>query len=147
MGKKDDLLNKMDGRFNNIVDKKGRLYFDVEPDDIRDIARYLFEDVGCRLSTATAQERYGWVEVQYHFSHDETGHYFCPRVVMKDKKNPVSNSIAGIVKGAEWIEREMMEFWGITFRDHPRPEPLLTRDHPRQEERKNQLRFNGAKNG
>jgi NADH:ubiquinone oxidoreductase subunit C len=28
-------------------------------------------------------------------------------------------SIAPIVKGAEWIEREMAELFGITFEGHP----------------------------
>ena len=69
------------------------------------------------------------------------GQYYCPRVIINDKENPVMNSISPIVKGAEWIEREMSEYWGIKFIGHPRPEPLLTRNHPNAEERKNQLRF------
>jgi NADH-quinone oxidoreductase subunit C len=51
------------------------------------------------------------------------------------------HSITPIVKGAEWIEREMRDYWGIDFIGHPRPEPLLIRDHPNYEQRKNQFRF------
>jgi NADH:ubiquinone oxidoreductase subunit C len=41
----------------------------------------------------------------------------------------------------------MMDFWGITFEGHPKPEPLLIKDHPNYENRKNQFRFNGVNNG
>jgi NADH-quinone oxidoreductase subunit C len=65
---------------------------------------------------------------------------------MSDKKNPTTDSITPIVPGAEWIEREMMDFWGVTFNGHPKPEPLLIKNHPNYEKRKNQFRFNGVEN-
>jgi NADH-quinone oxidoreductase subunit C len=70
------------------------------------------------------------LEILYHFSDDETGQYYCPRLVIEDKKNPSCNSIVPIVKGAEWIEREIFDFWGINFIDHPRMERLLALHHP-----------------
>jgi NADH-quinone oxidoreductase subunit C len=123
-------LKKYGRRFTQVIRKKNRLYFVVNDKDIREIAEVLFHEMGCRLSTATATEVYDALEVLYHFSHDASGFYFCPRIRMTDKKNPVMNSITPVVRGAEWIEREMLDLWGITFRDHPRPERLLTRDHP-----------------
>ena len=144
MPEKQLFLEKYNDKIENVIDKKMRLYFDVKPEYLQEIVEYLFKGIGCRLSTGTAQESYHHVEVQYHFSHDETGQYFCPRIVMKDKKNPVTESITPIVKGAEWIEREMMDFWGVTFTNHPKPEPLLINEHPNFEKRKNQFRFNGV---
>jgi NADH-quinone oxidoreductase subunit C len=117
-------------KISKLIKKKKRFYFDVKNDDVREIADYLFNKIGCRLSTATAQETYNGIEVLYHFSHDESGQYFCPRVVITDKKNPEMNSITPIVKGAEWIEREMYDLWGINFVGHPRLELLLTKDNP-----------------
>jgi NADH-quinone oxidoreductase subunit C len=70
------------------------------------------------------------LEILYHFSDDETGQYYCPRVIMIDKEKPEVNSIVPIVKGAEWIEREIFDFWGVNFIDHPRMEKLLTLNHP-----------------
>ena len=49
---------------------------------------------------------------------------------MTDKSNPTMHSITSVVKGAEWIECEMHELWGIKFEGHPRLEPLLTKDNP-----------------
>jgi NADH-quinone oxidoreductase subunit C len=128
--KPDQFIKDMGKKINNKVQKKLRLYFEVKNEDIREVADYLFNKMGCRLSTATAMEVYRGIEVLYHFSHDASGWYYCPRVVMTDRKRPKMNSITPIIKGAEWIEREMFDFWGIEFEGHPRMEPLLSRDHP-----------------
>jgi NADH-quinone oxidoreductase subunit C len=131
VAEKEKFLKEMGAKVGKIIDRPGRLYFEVANDDLRDVARYLFRTQGCRLSTATALETYHGLEVIYHFSHDATGQYFCPRVVLTDKANPRMNSLAPMIKGAEWIEREMAELLGIVFEGHPRPEPLLTKEHPR----------------
>jgi NADH-quinone oxidoreductase subunit C len=133
MHKKETFLKEMEGKIGKTTDKENRLYFEVADEHILEVAGYLFKTMGLRLSTATAMEMYRGIEVLYHFSDDETGHYFCPRVVMTDREHPAMHSISPIVKGAEWIEREMSEYWGITFEGHPRPEPLLTKEHPRGE--------------
>lgn len=130
MREKERLLAAFGDRIGATVDKKGRFYFEVAPSDIRSVAGWLIRELGCRLSTATAQEDLDGMEVQYHFSHDSSGAFFCPRVVLRDPERLVTPSIATLCRGAEWIEREMAEYWGITFEGHPRPEPLLTRNHP-----------------
>lgn len=140
MAEKDAVLEGLAGKIGRTVAKKGRLYFEVADGDIRDVARHLFVTAGCRLSTATATETRRGLEVLYHFSHDATGRYYCPRVVMTDRGRPTMRSIAPIVKGAEWIEREMAELFGITFEGHPRPERLLTKDHPKPPDKPLRLR-------
>ncbi len=126
-----EFINIMGDKTSNLVVKPKRLYFDVDNKDILEIAGYLFNKLGCRLSTATGQENYDSIEVLYHFSHDATGSYYCPRVLMKDKNKPRMKSITPVVKGAEWIEKEMAEMLGITFEGHPDPGPLLTGNNPR----------------
>lgn len=130
MAEIEQFLKDMGGKITNKIEKKKRLYFNVINDDLQDIADYLFNKMGCRLSTATAMEMYHGLEILYHFSLDKTGQYFCPRIVIKDKKNPKVNSITSIVEGAVWIEREMFDLWGIEFIGHPRMEELLTLHHP-----------------
>lgn len=141
MHKMDTFLSAMDGQIGSTIRKNKRLYFDVENSHLHAVVEYLFHTMGCRLSTATAVEVYRGIEVLYHFSDDATGVYYCPRVLMTDKENPRMHSIAPIVKGAEWIEREMAEFWGITFEGHPHPERLLSKEHPYQLDKP--LRFGG----
>lgn len=128
-----EFLEKMGSDIGPVKVKKKRFYFEVDDNKLLKVVRHLFEEMGCRLSTASAIEIPRGVEVLYFFSLDRTGDYFCPRVLMTDKEHPEMNSISPIVRGAEWIEREMSEYWGITFRGHPRPEPLLTRNHPKGE--------------
>lgn len=117
-------------KVSDVIEKKRRYYFQVADENLHEVVKFLFKNMGCRLSTATATEVYKGIEVLYHFSHDKTGVYYCPRVIMTDKTNPKMNSVTPIVKGAEWIEREMAEMLGIEFVGHPRKEPLLSRDNP-----------------
>ena len=126
-------IEKMGSLIGPVKVKKGRFYFEVEDGKLLEVVEHLFNEMGCRLSTASAMEVPRGVEVLYFFSLDRTGEYFCPRILMTDREHPEMNSISPLVRGAEWIEREMSEYWGITFRGHPRPEPLLTRNHPKGE--------------
>jgi NADH:ubiquinone oxidoreductase subunit C len=102
-----------------------RIYFKVEPKDIIEVVRVLFRDLGCRLCTATGLQVPEGFEILYHFSHDQTGIIFSPRILIKDKNNPEVESITPIIKGAEWIEREIWELLGINFSHHPKLEHLL----------------------
>lgn len=126
----DEFLAAMKDKITNVIRKQKRIYFEVNNDHLLEVAGYLFNEMHCRLSTATAMETYDALEVLYHFSFDPSGVYYCPRIIIKDKEHPQMNSVAPIVKGAEWIEREMRELWGIEFTGHPKPEPLLTGNHP-----------------
>jgi len=130
MAEIEQFLKDMGGKITNKIEKKKRLYFNVTNDDLQDIADYLFNKMGCRLSTATAMEMYHGIEILYHFSLDKTGQYFCPRIVIKDKKNPKVNSISSTIEGAIWIEREIFDLLGVEFIGHPRMEELLTLHHP-----------------
>jgi len=119
----------MSDKVGETIEKKLRYYFVVDNENLLEVVAYIFKTMGCRLSTATATELYQGIEVLYHFSHDKSGTYYCPRIIMPDKKNPQMNSITPVVRGAEWIEREMAEMFGIDFVGHPRKEPLLTRNN------------------
>jgi len=130
MAEIEQFIKEMKPKISNIIEKKRRLYFNVDNKHLREVADHLFNKLGCRLSTATAMEVYHGLEILYHFSLDKTGQYFCPRVVITDKKHPKVNSITNIIEGAIWIEREMYDLWGIEFIGHPRMEELLTLHHP-----------------
>jgi NADH-quinone oxidoreductase subunit C len=50
------------------------------------------------------------------------------RVLIADKKNPQMPSIVSIIRGAEWIEREIWELLGVDFIGHPDLRHLLLID-------------------
>jgi NADH:ubiquinone oxidoreductase subunit C len=105
-----------------------RIYFSVKPEDIYEVARFLFKDLSLRFSTASGVDTVQGLEILYHFSFDQTGEMFSVRVLIKDKINPEIQSITSLFPGAEWIEREIWEMLGIKFRGHPNLKRLLLAD-------------------
>lgn len=102
-----------------------RIYIDFRPQDIPQVVRFVFKDLGCRLATATGMDTPQGIEILYHFSHDVTGKMISLRTLITDKKNPEIQSITPIFPAAEWIEREMWELLGINFTGHPNLKRLL----------------------
>lgn len=105
-----------------------RIYFSINPQDIREVAGLLFKDLGLRFIVATAQDTPKGVEILYHFGLDKAGQIVSVRVLLEDKKNLNIDSIAPLFKAAEWIEREMWELVGINFVGHPNLTHLLLID-------------------
>jgi len=102
-----------------------RIYFSIKPQDIKEVAGFLFKDLGLRFAIASGQDTPQGIEILYHFSFDKTGQMFSARVLIEDKKKPEIHSIAPLFKAAEWIEREMWELLGINFIGHPNLKRLL----------------------
>jgi NADH:ubiquinone oxidoreductase subunit C len=119
---KDKLGNKIINWYEHSVK---RIYFSIKPGDIREVASFLFKDLGLRFATASGSDTPQGVEILYHFSFDKTGQIVSARVLIEDKKSPRIDSIAPLFKGAEWIEREMWELLGINFMGHPNLTHLL----------------------
>lgn len=105
-----------------------RIYISIKPQDLKEVAQCLFKEFNLRLVTASGLDTPKGLEILYHFSFDKTGEMFSVRVLIEDKKNPRVDSIAPIIKGAEWIEREMWEMLGINFIGHPNLKRLLLAD-------------------
>jgi len=105
-----------------------RIYFSVEPQDIRGLACLFFQDLGLRFSTVTGQDTPRGLELLYHFSFDKTGEIISARVLIKDKKKPEIDSLSPLFPAAEWIEREIWEMLGINFIGHPNLKRLLLAD-------------------
>jgi len=102
-----------------------RIYIEIAPQDIADVARFLFTELAFRFATASAIDTPKGIEILYHFSHDNSGKMLTIRTLIKDKKDPHIESITPIIKAAEWIEREMWEMLGIQFDHHPNLKKLL----------------------
>jgi len=105
-----------------------RIYIEVKPEDIPGIAEFMFKDLHCRFVTASGIDTRRGIEILYHFSHDTSGKIISFRTIIADKVNPQIDSIAPIIKGAEWIEREIWEMLGVNFKGHPNLKRLLLAD-------------------
>lgn len=129
-------MNIRDGVREKLGDKitqwreisRRRIYLEVDKKDILEAARILFLELGMRFATASGIDTPEGIEILYHFSFDENGEIYTLRVLLDDKKRPEADSITPLIKGAEWIEREMWEMLGIQFRGHPNLKRLLLAD-------------------
>jgi len=96
-----------------------RIYVDVDPGDLIDFSRFLFEDLKARFIIASGVDTpRGGVEILYHFDFYQLPQVFSLRVFVKKPELEV-DSISGVIKGAEWIEREINELLGVNFKNHP----------------------------
>ncbi len=105
-----------------------RFYLGIKPTDLKEVTKILFQELKLRFATATGCDTPAGIEVLYHFSYDSTGEIFSLRVLLIDKKKPQLESVTPIIRGAEWIEREMWELLGIDFIGHPNLKHLLLID-------------------
>jgi len=126
---REEILNNIKDRFKdcikNFVDKSPkRIYIDIEPKCLRDVVCYVFKDLQARFNTASGIHTRVGFEILYHFSFDNLGLIISLRVKLETDKARI-DSITPIIKGAEWIEREMHELLGIDFVGHPNLKRLL----------------------
>jgi Ni,Fe-hydrogenase III component G len=127
------MLDKIKERFADKILKweeksERRIYADFLPQDILAVAGFLFQDLGFRFATATGIDTPAGIEILYHFSYDAEGKIISLRTLLPDKKYPQTQSIAGVITGAEWIEREIWELLGVDFLGHPNLKHLLLID-------------------
>lgn len=102
-----------------------RYYISIPKEKIKEMALFLYQDKGFRLSIATGIDTRDGFEIIYHFSIDKFGTYFNIKVLIS-KEDPIIESITPILTAANWIEREIHELLGIDFQGHPNLKPLLT---------------------
>ena len=104
-----------------------RLYVDTPPEHSREVNRIMFEEVEGRLATATGMDTPSRIEVLYHYFLDQDGIAVTVRT-WADKPDCVLDSVATILPGALFIEREIQDLLGVRFRNHPDPRRLLLAD-------------------
>ena len=121
---KDDLGGKVVNWFEK---NPRRIYIEVKPADVPDVTRLFHKELEARFQIASGIDTPSGMEILYHWAFDS--HDLIVNIVTKlDKNKPEIDSVAFICPGIEWIEREMWELLGITFRNHPDMRHLLLLD-------------------
>lgn len=116
------------GKIKRFHDKSAaRIYIDIEKEDLADFVRLIFKDMGARFNIASASDHPEEIEIMYHFNFDRAGLIVTLTIYAPKSKCEVE-SIFPIMKGAEWIEREIHELFGVKFKNHPDMKPLLLPD-------------------
>jgi len=104
-----------------------RQYVEIASVDVPAATHLLFRELGARFQTASGVDTPAGIEILYHWAFDKLS-LVVTIVTRLDREHPEIESVAGICTGAEWIEREMWELLGITFRNHPDLRHLLLSD-------------------
>jgi NADH-quinone oxidoreductase subunit C len=123
-----DIKQKFGKKIKRFHDKSAkRIYIDIGKEDLLDFARFVFKDLGARFNTASAVDHPEEIEIMYHFNFDMLGLIVTFRTYTPKNKCEIE-SLLPIMSGAEWIEREIHELFGVEFKNHPNIKPLLLPD-------------------
>ncbi|OYT55575.1 MAG: hypothetical protein B6U76_05600 [Desulfurococcales archaeon ex4484_217_2] len=88
---------------------------------IREAAKTLFNN-GFRISTITTLDRGFYFELLYHFVKKNI--IASIKILVPKGENKVP-SITPIIPGANWLEREVRDLFGIEFVEHPEPKRVV----------------------
>ncbi|MBU0630050.1 MAG: NADH-quinone oxidoreductase subunit C [Candidatus Margulisbacteria bacterium] len=105
----------------------GRIYVRIGKEELRDLAGFVYAELGGRLSTITAVDQRAGIELLYHLALNNDGLVVSVRVLV-EKPGLEIGSLTDLVPAADWIEREIYEMFGLFFVGHPRLERLLLPD-------------------
>ncbi len=106
----------------------------VPPDKLLDVMRFLKADERCRfeqlcdltcvdyLNFPKAKDRYG---VTYSLLSLTLGHRLWVKCLVNDP-SPEVPSVTCVWKGADWLEREVWDMFGVRFTGHPDLRRILT---------------------
>lgn len=98
----------------------------LEPVQLRRAARRMLAE-GYFLEDITCLDMKEGIVVLYHFDRYSAHGRITLKVVLPHDAAQVP-SVAGIYQGAEWHERECMDFYAVTFTGNPNPSRLLLPD-------------------
>jgi NADH:ubiquinone oxidoreductase subunit C len=59
------------------------------------------------------------LNIIYHLTSTEYHHTVVLRVILADKENPMAATVSDLWSGAEYLEREVFDLFGIKFENHP----------------------------
>ncbi len=128
--------HELEGRLTQLEEKliaserrpHNRIFLLCEAENAYEINRFLFEEVQARFVIATGIDSDDCFEILYHYSYDQTGCVITVDTFLRDRDRPTIESIALLIPGAEWIEREIHDLLGIDFLHHPDMRRLILSD-------------------
>jgi len=123
------VLEGLKAKFGDRVDiverNDRRAYVTVSNEDWIPVTRHMYEEARGRLATATGSDRSTGVELLYHFCIDRDGTVVNIRTTLA-KPFPRIESLTKYYPAADFIEREIFDFLGVEFIDHPDPRKILS---------------------
>ena len=123
-----ELLERLGEHLGEVREERpNRIYCAIAPGDNAAVARVLYCEMGARLATISAVDLRDAIELNYHFCCDAQ-HCVVTFKTRAPKPDPHVESIAPLIAGANWIEREINDLIGCRFDHHPGLERLILAD-------------------
>lgn len=132
----------------------GDPFIEVSPDKIHSILKFLKEDKELlfdNLLCISGVDTPNHLEVVYHFHSYTHLHKVAIKALLTDKTKAELDTVSDLWKGANWLEREVYDLFGITFENHPNLRRILLPDdwegYPLRKDYKHQDYWHGIKVG
>jgi len=125
----DNRLSEIEGELLSVErTEDNRIFLPCESEKAYAVCKFLFEELQLRFVISTGVDAEHCFEVLHHFTNDESGCIVTVKAMIRDREAPELESIAPLIPGAEWIEREMHDILGINFKNHPNLRRLILSD-------------------
>jgi len=122
------IRDRFGGDIVDLFDKSPkRVYIEIDPEAIVRVGEFVFRDLGARFNIASGVDTRSHIEILYHFTIEDINLLLSLRVRL-NRDHPEIDSLASHIEALNWIEREISELLGVTFRGHPDMRRLLLPD-------------------
>ena len=130
----EDLEKKINSELTTKVNRTeirhNQIYLEIDKDDLVDVCLFLKTNKETKfrqlidITVVDYPERNQRFDIVYLF----LSHEFNQRLVLKYpiSENEVISSLTSIFPSSNWMEREVFDMYGVTFKDHPDLRRILT---------------------
>jgi len=123
-----DLKKKLKGKIIDIDQpREKRIYVRVKAEKAAEVAEYLFLKYKCKFCTATGIDMREGIEIIYHLAREDENMVINVKTLVPYSKLEIE-SVGKKIPAFLWIEREINEMLGVSFKGHPDMRRLLLAD-------------------
>jgi NADH-quinone oxidoreductase subunit C len=120
----DELAGRLRERFDDVLEARGEVTVTVAREDLLETLRSLRDDPELRLDFLADVSCTDWpgreprIWMAYHLTSWEHPHRVRIKVGLPDGDLRIPSAV-GLFPAADWQEREVYDFFGVTFDGHP----------------------------